>query len=127
VVIPATGRYLLILSDRGADVREEPPQGEFAVLISDIDNPPNFADPALVLDLSTGQITVNYNVAELAPQQAISTPGVPVTAGPVTCPSTAFTCQQLFSCAEAQACLSAGNFSLDPDADGIPCEETLCT
>jgi hypothetical protein len=129
VIIPTTGRYLLILDNRGDELTEDPPQGTFAVAISDADNPINAADPALVLDLATGQITANYNVAELIPQGTtggtpapISTPG-----GVVACPSTAFTCQQLFSCQEAQACLSAGNFSLDTDADGIPCEESLCT
>jgi uncharacterized protein YraI len=53
-------------------------------------------------------------------------PTVTPLAGTTICPGTAFTCSQLFSCQEAQACLGAGNFSLDPDNDGIPCEETLC-
>jgi uncharacterized protein YraI len=130
VVIPATGRYLLIVTDRGGDVREEPPQGTFAVFIRDADVLANFADPAIVIDLATGQPTGQYNIAELVPVGAPGTaitPGVPTPGGVVSCPSTAFTCEQLLSCAEAQACLSAGNFSLDSDSDGIPCEETLCT
>ncbi len=128
VIIPATGRYLLILNDRGGETRQAPPQGTFAILITDLDNPANFADPALVLDLATGQITVDFNVADLIPPGAATTPGAPIStpSGPVVCPSTAFTCQQLFSCAEAQACLAAGNRTLDADNDNIPCEETLC-
>lgn len=56
-------------------------------------------------------------------------PGNTVTGnnGTTTCPSTSFTCDQLFSCQEATACLAAGNFSLDPDGNGIPCEPSLCT
>jgi uncharacterized protein YraI len=129
VIIPATGRYLLLLSDRGGDVRAEPPQGTFAVFIRDADVLANFADPSLVIDLATGQPTGQFNIAELIPPGApgtTGTPGVVPTPGAAVCPSTAFTCAQLFSCGEAQACLAAGNFSLDPDADGIPCEETLC-
>lgn len=42
---------------------------------------------------------------------------------PVACPNLSFTCTQLFSCAEADACLTAGNTSLDPDNDNIPCNE----
>ena len=40
-----------------------------------------------------------------------------------TCPSVVFSCNQLFTCAEAQACLSSGNFALDPNGDGIACNE----
>lgn len=40
---------------------------------------------------------------------------------PVTCPGFNFTCDQL-TCAQARACLSAGNTGLDGDSDGIPCE-----
>jgi len=41
---------------------------------------------------------------------------------PGVCPSLALSCSQLFTCAEATACLQAGNFSLDGDDDGFPCE-----
>ncbi|MDL1924360.1 hypothetical protein FBQ95_17285 [Chloroflexi bacterium CFX3] len=39
----------------------------------------------------------------------------------VTCPSLSYTCAQL-TCAQAYACLAAGNTKLDRDRDGIPCE-----
>jgi hypothetical protein len=52
-----------------------------------------------------------------------SFPTITPTSNGGVCPSTAFTCPQLFTCQEAYACLAAGNFSLDPDNDGIPCED----
>lgn len=42
-----------------------------------------------------------------------------------SCPNVGATCSQLSSCAEARACLAAGNTSLDRDHDGVPCE-SLC-
>ncbi len=52
----------------------------------------------------------------------------PSSSSGVLCPSPAFNCTQLFSCEEAYACLQEGGnlADLDPDNDGIPCEETLC-
>lgn len=38
-----------------------------------------------------------------------------------SCPGSGYTCSQL-TCAQAYACLAAGNTSLDRDGDGIPCE-----
>jgi hypothetical protein len=52
-----------------------------------------------------------------------SFPTITPTSNVGVCPSTAFTCSQLFTCQEAYACLAVGNFSLDPDGDGIPCED----
>jgi hypothetical protein len=52
-----------------------------------------------------------------------SFPTLTPTSGGGVCPSTGFTCPQLFTCQEAYACLAAGNLSLDPDGDGIPCED----
>ncbi|MGB1286053.1 MAG: SH3 domain-containing protein [Aggregatilineales bacterium] len=55
-------------------------------------------------------------------------PVQPTTQAPTSvCPSTSFNCNQLFTCEEANACLNAGNLTLDDDNDGIPCEATLCT
>jgi hypothetical protein len=99
------------------------------VFVRDADVLANFTDPTLVIDLATGEPTGQFNITELIPVgQPGTTPGAPIStpSGPVVCPSTAFTCQQLFSCAEAQACLAAGNRTLDPDNDNIPCEENLC-
>jgi hypothetical protein len=115
VLISTPGRYLLVLSDSsGAPVN-------FALLVTNIAGLTLVA-PGLGIDPNTGQVVVN-------PVPAVSTtPGVVVTATPsggfgATCPSTGFTCAQLITCQEAIACLQAGNFSLDPDGDGIPCEE----
>ncbi|MCB9451215.1 MAG: SH3 domain-containing protein [Anaerolineaceae bacterium] len=119
VTITMDGVYLLILSDISED-QPDPVNGDYALLISNIAGA-IVSGPGLSIDPTTGQLVVNPVVFQpTAPP--IATPG-----SGVACPSTAFTCQQLFSCAEAQACLAAGNFSLDPDADGIPCEENLCT
>jgi hypothetical protein len=45
----------------------------------------------------------------------------------VECPSLSLNCSQLTTCEEAQMCLNAGNFTLDPDGNGVPCEaNNLC-
>lgn len=43
---------------------------------------------------------------------------------PSACTDLSATCSQL-TCAQARACLSAGNQSLDADGDGVPCE-SIC-
>lgn len=124
VRITTSGRYLLIVADQGSDDRTDPLFGDYALLITNLAGVTVFG-PGLGIDPTTGQVVVN-------PMQSVATsvPGVvsptATASGAVLCPSTAFTCSQLFSCAEAQACLQAGNFSLDQDNDGIPCEENLC-
>ena len=107
ILISQAGRYLIVLSDSSAT----PAPGSYALLVSNIAGLTTIG-PGLGIDPTTGQVVVN-------PVQAAST-AIP---GSTVCQSTAFTCNQLFSCQEAHACLSAGNFSLlDPDGDGIPCE-----
>lgn len=55
-------------------------------------------------------------------QPLIVTQAPPPPAPPTgDCPSLGATCSQL-SCAQAYACLTAGNNSLDRDHDGVPCE-----
>ncbi len=91
--------------------------GDYALLVSNLAGITVFG-PGLGIDPTTGQVVVN-------PIQATSVPGVSPTVGPsgaVTCPSTGFSCNELFSCQEAQACLQAGNFALDPDNNGVACE-----
>lgn len=117
ILISNPGRYLIVVSDIGDD--NEPLNGDYALLVSNLAGV-TVLGPGLGIDPITGQVVVN-------PIQATSVPSVAPTAtssGTVVCPSTAFTCGQLFSCQEAQACLQAGNFSLDPDNDGIACEGT---
>ncbi len=118
VTVTVNGLYILILSDISED-QPDPVSGEYALLISNIAGA-LVSGPGLSIDPATGQLVVN-------PVTFIPTSVAPTPGSGVACPSTAFTCQQLFSCAEAQACLAAGNFSLDADADNIPCEENLCT
>jgi uncharacterized protein YraI len=120
VLISNAGRYLIVLSNSG----DAPVPGDFAFLVSNIAGM-TLIGPGLGIDPNTGQVVVN-------PVQATSSviPGLVVTAtvgpsgaGGTACPSTGFTCAQLFTCQEAKACLGAGNFSLDPDNDGIACED----
>jgi uncharacterized protein YraI len=118
VTITQDGLYILIVSDISED-QAAPVNGDYALLITNIAGA-LVSGPGLSIDPTTGQLVVNP--VTFVPTSVAPTPGTGV-----GCPSTAFTCQQLFSCAEAQACLAAGNFTLDGDSDGIPCEENLCT
>lgn len=126
VEMPITGQYLVIIADLGAR-----PQGGFALRIADI----TFAPEIELLYYDSITQSVQLTTDPQALTDAGITPPQPAPEGtPITdfedtdtvCPSTAFTCNQLFTCGEAQACLQAGNFSLDPDGDGVPCEEILC-
>jgi hypothetical protein len=122
ILISNSGRYLIVISDIGEN-RTEPLTGDYALLVTNIAGLTVFG-PGLGIDPTTGQVVVN-------PIQATSVPGVTPTlsAAPGGCPSTGFSCSELLSCQEAQACLQAGNFSLDPDNNGIACEDAplFCT
>lgn len=120
-----TGRYLLLISDLDAGSRGVRLNGEIAVLLTD-------TAATLSIDPVTGQVVVNQGGAFVPSATpfgftgGVSTPGAsfstPVSG--VVCPSVTFTCNQLFSCDEAVACL-VFNPSLDPDRNGIPCAN-LC-
>ena len=123
LILPRTTTYLVIMADLG-EREGEPrlPFGDFAFKLSD-----------LTLGATTVQLiywddatkSVQFEENQTAPQIDPAT-GIPgVLQPPVVCPSLSFTCDQFFTCAEAQACYDAGNFSLDGNSDGIPCE-TLC-
>lgn len=122
VLISTPGRYLFIISDTGTPALTS----DFAALIGDVTGQ-TVLGPSLQLDPS-GQVIIAppQPPAFLTPTPlpGFFTPVPP--GGTAVCPSLAFTCAQLLSCAEAQACLAAGNFTLDPDNNGIPCEGTLC-
>lgn len=122
ITLTRTTRYVVIIADLGAADRPEPPQGDFAVLISNISL--NTLTPVLQFDETTGSVIIGSDAGAVV--QTTPPPGAPSGAVPSVCPSTAFNCNQLFTCEEAQSCLAAGNFSLDADGDGVPCEETLC-
>jgi uncharacterized protein YraI len=110
------GRYLLIISDAGGATRKEPLTSTFGYAV--VNAAGVTLPPTLTVDPTTKAITL---AAALLP---VGTPGGVATGTPgvsVVCPSLAFTCNQLFTCDEAKACLAAGNFSLDPDNNGIPC------
>lgn len=137
IVIPRTTRYVLIVADLNQD-GGAPPRGKFAVLISNLVN--NIVANYLTYNTDTNAIELvsdpavpiykNFEVLLALTQTLTSSQLTPTPFGgtppaSAVCPSTSFTCNQLFTCQEAQACLAAGNFLLDTDNDGIPCEGTL--
>jgi hypothetical protein len=126
VALPATGRYLLLMYDDGSPASEEPPAGEVAFTIY---TPIGGISPLLIYDPVTNTVTLS---GVTLPTPTITPFGTPFTtssggilsttpAAVSSCPSVTYTCSQLFTCQEAYACLAAGNVSLDPDGDGIPC------
>ena len=115
--ITRTGRYLIVLSNDGAP-SDGFLQGGFVMLVS---NATVTGGGSLAIDPVTGDVIVQV-IIPTGP-----TPISPIgTVAPAVCPSLSFTCEQLASCEQAQACLAAGNFSLDPDSDGVPCEDIRC-
>lgn len=72
-----------------------------------------------VAEYSAAQQRYFGAVSQLNPTQSI--PPTAVEPVLVDCPSLTATCSEL-TCAQAYACLAAGNTSLDQDQDGIPCE-----
>jgi hypothetical protein len=118
ILISQPGRYLIVLSNSG----ETAAPGSYALLVSNIAGLTTIG-PGLGIDPATGSVVVNpVQASSTAIPGLVPTSGVPSSG--TTCPSLAFSCSQLFTCQEAHACLSAGNFGLDADSDGIPCEET---
>jgi uncharacterized protein YgiM (DUF1202 family) len=131
ITINRSTRYLVLVANTDGTV----PQGRFALYINSIilGVPQSY----LAFDTNTQAVLLTVNIAttilgtNLGNIQLTATAVPPPTAevtgtpgaGNVVCPSTSFACSSLFNCAEARACLAAGNFSLDPDNDGIPCEE----
>ena len=117
--ITVTGRYLLLIADEQTN-RQEALNSDFALLVTNLAGNP-LSSPGLGFDPVTGALVVNP--VTTTPVSGVVTPIVPV-----VCPSLAFTCTQL-TCSQAAACLSAGNFSLDPNGNGTACDEAaaLCT
>lgn len=133
IQIPRIGRYVIIIANLGNDGIG---RGQFAFRLQDKTFAPSIELLIWNSDNNSFEITTDPQFlfdAGLGPPPALPTPDEFMTPGggvsPGTvCPSLAFTCNQLFSCDEAYACYDAGNFSLDADADGVPCEnELLCT
>lgn len=127
VAAPRTTRYVVIIADFGD--RTSAPKGKFAVLVSSVitESPPVY----LVYNTESNSILTSNNPGDpfySSPSQLTATQfaagtATPTSGAPVSvCPSTSFSCNQLFSCSEAQACLAAGNFLLDSNNNSIPCE-----
>ncbi len=122
VELPRTTQYVVLLADLGNTDDDNPdrfPFGKYAFRITNVTFIIGNA-PLLDYDRNTDSIILTDNPAD----DVLS----PTSAAPAdVCPSTEFSCAELFSCQEAEACYRAGNFTLDEDNDGIPCEATLCT
>lgn len=129
--MPINGRYLLLLYDAELAV-----DAEIAVAI--VQTSTSGFTPTLTYNAETDTVTLQtptvgtatpffFNPAQPTPpggNAALRDPNMNP-AGVVTCPSLSFTCSQLFTCQEAYACLAAGAVGLDPDGNGVPCEN-LC-
>lgn len=139
LIVPENGRYLIILSNIAE--LTAPLNGQFALLVSV--PPAGLTGARLQEDPNTGQVTIGLPGSLLAtPNPNPGTGGVPPflqtqQAPPfgqtslndntsVVCPGVTLTCEQLASCEQAYACMNAGNFGLDPDEDGVPCEVLRC-
>ena len=126
VPLPATGRYLLLMYDDGSPASEDPPAGEVAFTIY---TPVGGISPLLIYDPVTNTVTLSGvtvptpTITPFGTAFTTSSGGILSTtpAAASSCPSVTYTCSQLFTCQEAYACLAAGNVSLDPDGDGVPC------
>lgn len=118
IVIVTSGRYLLVVADEQEN-RQEALNSDYALLITNVAGMP-VINPGLGFDPVTGQLVVNP-----PPVAGVVNPVVitPVSGGTTStiCPSLGFICTQL-TCSQAAACLAAGNFSLDPDGNGVACD-----
>lgn len=119
IILPRTTTYIVLMADIAVlDSDEQEGRsiiGKFAFRLIDT----TFASAAQVLayDEATASIVLR-TVQSTAVTGTGGNTGVPA-----TCPSLAFTCSQLFTCDEARACYQAGNFALDGNGDGTPCNE----
>lgn len=120
VIMTQTGRYLLLVSHDDPFL-DDPLQSDFAVLIWDTTGAIVVRN-SLYIDVETGE--VRSQDPTISP--TIEASVIPTSEVLVTCPSLALTCSELITCEQAYACLNAGNFTLDTDDDGVPCEN-LCT
>ena len=115
LIITETGQYIVIVSDLEWNSRLQPPDGEFAILLTDVSGASGGLVGGLGVDSSGNLIITTPTV-----------PGFTPNANTGLCPSVSYTCAQLSSCDQALACLAAGS-AIDGDFDGIPCEDYLCT
>lgn len=113
IVLPSTGQYLLIMADLQQDAGTRISQGDYAFLMSDLTFGSTFRN--LVYDTESNSLVLQ--------QQQNFSVGVPTQPVVAVCPSLSFNCASLFTCEEAAACLRDGNFTLDTNGDGIPCNE----
>lgn len=132
ILIPTTGRYIVIMSDLAE--RQVALEGDIAILLTDVTGLASSTSTNLGIDPVTGNLVINpvpntgvFGTPIPGTNPFVTTPVANVGA----CPNITYTCQQIRdsggTCQTALACYQAGNFGLDGDADGIPCEIELCT
>lgn len=112
ITLPVTGAYLIIIADLQEDSDARISFGDYAFLLSD-----------LTFGTSTRNLAYDEATNSIILEDAVDFSFTVADDVAAVCPSLSFTCSQLFSCGEASACLQAGNFGLDTDADGIACNE----
>jgi len=113
IILPSTGQYLLIIADLQEDSSTRTSFGNYAFLLSDLTFGTSFRN--LIYDEGTNSVVLQ--------QQADFSVGIATEPIAAVCPNISFACSGLFSCDEARACLQQGNFNLDPNGDGVPCNE----
>ncbi|MFW5749058.1 MAG: SH3 domain-containing protein [Chloroflexota bacterium] len=115
VTIPATGRYLLVVTNF-----EFPPEGvlssRFAVLILQATD----TGSGLIYDPVTGQFSVTVAVPVLTPVPTFGAPGSGI------CPNPSFSCAQLATCEDAVNCFPLNPSLLLNPGDTLPCQNVLC-
>lgn len=121
ILTPVGGRFLALLYDGTLTADSE-------IALAVVNYSTVGVLPVLTYDATTDTVSLTSSVPGVAtatPFGSSSGQSDALDRSLVTCPSVAFTCTQLFTCQEAYACLAAGNVGLDPDGNGVPCEN-LC-
>ena len=118
VIFETSTRIVVIISD----LREggTPPSGEFAFYVANVIA--GTTTQVITFDDATASVILTTQTGGAVPPPE-GGGGIPTD---TICPDLSFTCNQFFTCDEAQACFNAGNFTLDADDDGVPCEATVC-
>lgn len=116
ITLPRTGTYLIILADLQEDVASRTSFGEYVLLLNDLTFNAEFK--VLAFDEASGSIVLNDR-----PESPTLGLAVPTQQATGVCPGINFACNALFNCEEAYTCLRAGNFLLDRDNNGVPCDE----
>lgn len=120
LVIPQTGRYLLVISNYQFPAEGAALSSSFGALVFESIGT---GGGGLIYDPASDQINVLVPIPVIEPTAAGG-------GGGGICPNLSFTCEQLTSCEQAFGCFQLGNVALDSNGNGVPCDEAavpLCT